>query len=233
MAVLLNKFEGMSYADIAPVMELSPQAVKSLLSRARSNLREVLEPYFENGERPARGNDESVREHPNVRTTGTNRSGHSRSNWWPISTASWTPRPAAASRSCSPATRRSARRCRSWTAPGELLDELDTGGVDERFTRSTLEMVAVAAADEVEKTRAEAPRRRRRRWLAIAAGAVAAGVLGFVATAMFWPDPDKKPNDRLVENLPVLENLDQYCQVEDIDFLRHAGEGAAVRGGGG
>ncbi|MEN6405191.1 MAG: sigma-70 family RNA polymerase sigma factor [Thermoguttaceae bacterium] len=53
MAVLLSKFEGMSYAEIASVMELSTQAVKSLLSRARDNLREVLQPYFEHGIRPA------------------------------------------------------------------------------------------------------------------------------------------------------------------------------------
>ena len=53
MAVLLNKFEGMSYAEIAAVMELSPQAVKSLLSRAREHLREVLEPYLDHGESPA------------------------------------------------------------------------------------------------------------------------------------------------------------------------------------
>jgi len=52
MAVLLNKFEGMSYADIATAMEMSPQAVKSLLSRARVNLKEILEPYLENGQRP-------------------------------------------------------------------------------------------------------------------------------------------------------------------------------------
>ena len=53
VAILLSKFEGMSYGDIAEVMELSPQAIKSLLSRARENLREVLQPYFEHGERPA------------------------------------------------------------------------------------------------------------------------------------------------------------------------------------
>ncbi len=52
MAVLLSKFEGMSYADIAVTMELSPQAIKSLLSRARVNLRELLEPYLERGQRP-------------------------------------------------------------------------------------------------------------------------------------------------------------------------------------
>jgi len=49
LAVLLNKFEGMSYADIAATLDLSPPAVKSLLSRARENLRQVLEPYFQHG----------------------------------------------------------------------------------------------------------------------------------------------------------------------------------------
>lgn len=53
LAVLLSKFEGLSYADIAEVMDISPQAIKSLLARARCNLREVLEPYLEHGERPA------------------------------------------------------------------------------------------------------------------------------------------------------------------------------------
>jgi RNA polymerase sigma-70 factor (ECF subfamily) len=52
MAVLLNKFEGMSYADIAETMEMSPQAIKSLLSRARVNLKEILSPYLEDGTRP-------------------------------------------------------------------------------------------------------------------------------------------------------------------------------------
>ena len=45
MALLLHRFEGMSYADIGQAMEMSPAAVKSLLSRARDNLRMKLEPY--------------------------------------------------------------------------------------------------------------------------------------------------------------------------------------------
>ncbi len=52
MAVLLNKFEELSYAEIGGVMGLSPQAVKSLLSRARENLRAVIEPYLESGQSP-------------------------------------------------------------------------------------------------------------------------------------------------------------------------------------
>jgi RNA polymerase sigma-70 factor (ECF subfamily) len=55
LAVLLNKFEGMSYADIAETMGLSPQAIKSLLSRARVNLKEVIEPYLTAGQRFSAG----------------------------------------------------------------------------------------------------------------------------------------------------------------------------------
>lgn len=46
VAVLLNKFEEMSYAEIADVMGLTTKAVKSLLSRARTNLREALQSYI-------------------------------------------------------------------------------------------------------------------------------------------------------------------------------------------
>ena len=52
LAVLLNKFEDMSYGDIAEVMGRSEAAVKSLLARARNQLREQLEPYLKTGQRP-------------------------------------------------------------------------------------------------------------------------------------------------------------------------------------
>lgn len=45
MALLLHKFEGLSYEDIGHTMEMTPQAVKSLLSRARDQLRGTLEGY--------------------------------------------------------------------------------------------------------------------------------------------------------------------------------------------
>ena len=51
LAVLLNKFEDMSYADIAEVMGRSEPAIKSLLARARTQLREQLEPYFKTGQK--------------------------------------------------------------------------------------------------------------------------------------------------------------------------------------
>lgn len=47
VAVVLNKFEDLGYAEIAEVMGLSVKAVKSLLSRARGKLRAALQPYID------------------------------------------------------------------------------------------------------------------------------------------------------------------------------------------
>jgi RNA polymerase sigma-70 factor, ECF subfamily len=49
MAVLLAKFEQCSYEEIAEAMQLSVPAVKSLLFRARDQLREALAPYLDGG----------------------------------------------------------------------------------------------------------------------------------------------------------------------------------------
>jgi RNA polymerase sigma-70 factor, ECF subfamily len=45
-AVLLHKFEGLSYQDIGEIMGLNVVAVKSLLSRARGKLKEALERHI-------------------------------------------------------------------------------------------------------------------------------------------------------------------------------------------
>src|SRR5581483_11395583 len=61
MAVVLNKFEDMNYAEIAEVMNLTVKAVKSLLSRARMNLRDILAPYvYMDGQPPARTAEEET-----------------------------------------------------------------------------------------------------------------------------------------------------------------------------
>ncbi len=66
MAVLLARFEHFSYADIGEVMDMSPQAVKSLLSRARGNLRTSLEPYLQRGARVEGAQDEPQTPQPEV-----------------------------------------------------------------------------------------------------------------------------------------------------------------------
>ncbi len=46
IALTLSKFEGLSYQEIADSMDMSVKAVKSLLSRARVNLRLLLQPIL-------------------------------------------------------------------------------------------------------------------------------------------------------------------------------------------
>ncbi len=65
VAIVLNKFEDMNYADIAEVMGLTPKAVKSLLSRARGKLREALQGYiYMDDEPPAPDADDETDENP-------------------------------------------------------------------------------------------------------------------------------------------------------------------------
>ena len=59
MALMLSKFEGMSYEEISTSMEISVKAVKSLLFRARENVRLRLEPYIQEGLRPTTRSSES------------------------------------------------------------------------------------------------------------------------------------------------------------------------------
>jgi RNA polymerase sigma-70 factor (ECF subfamily) len=49
LAVVLNKYQGLSYEEIGEVMNLSIPAVKSLLSRAREGIRERILPYVVGG----------------------------------------------------------------------------------------------------------------------------------------------------------------------------------------
>jgi RNA polymerase sigma-70 factor (ECF subfamily) len=57
-ALLLARFEGLAYEEIASVMDTSLQAVKSLLWRARENLRRALEGRLDEAGGPAPGNDD-------------------------------------------------------------------------------------------------------------------------------------------------------------------------------
>lgn len=97
-----------------------------------------------------------------------------------------------------------------------LLDHLPRAQVDEAFTQSTLEMVAFSAQEEVRLEQDLLPRRRRRRRVLATAGLLAAGVLSFGLVNRFWPDP----NEQLLRDLPVLQNLDQYRHLDDVEFLR-------------
>jgi hypothetical protein len=101
---------------------------------------------------------------------------------------------------------------RTW----EMLDQLDEAPVGGKFTETTLEMVAVAARNDVEESLAQAPRRRRRRLWIIGGSLLAALVAGFLVVAL----QVTYSNRQLLADLPVLENFDEYRQVDSIEFLR-------------
>lgn len=108
------------------------------------------------------------------------------------------------------------RRLQSLERTWDLLDELDTAAVGEPFTHSTLEMVAVAAGEEIERGRSEAPRRRLKRLAACLAIVVAAAAAGFASVALLAPDADRQ----LLEDLPLLARFDEYRYAESVGFLR-------------
>lgn len=101
---------------------------------------------------------------------------------------------------------------RTW----HMLDELQAPATNEDFTHTTLEMVAVAAEDDARKAKADLPRRRTRARMAALAAVAGMGAAGFLLVAYLTPDP----NAQLLKDLPILENFEQYRQVDNIKFLR-------------
>ncbi|HEV3137663.1 MAG TPA: hypothetical protein VGZ26_07155 [Pirellulales bacterium] len=101
---------------------------------------------------------------------------------------------------------------RAW----DLLDRLPRASVNETFTKTTMEMVAVAAAKDAAAVQSAWPRRHRRQQLAGGLGLVVAGLVGFVVGRWWWPNP----NEQLLRDLPLLKNFDLYYQADNIDFLR-------------
>ena len=101
---------------------------------------------------------------------------------------------------------------RAW----DLLDRLPRASVPDSFTKTTIEMVAVDAAKEVQAIEQDLPRRRRRGRIVGSAAMLAAVFVGFAIGHWAWPDP----NRQLLEDLKVLQNFEYYYQADDIEFLQ-------------
>jgi hypothetical protein len=97
----------------------------------------------------------------------------------------------------------------------ELLDHLPRAEADDVFTRTTVEMVAVAAEDDARL--AEHGRRRRSRlaWFGTIAVVVLAAAVGYVAASYRFD----RPNRELLRDLPIIENIDVYQDADSVEWL--------------
>ncbi len=104
----------------------------------------------------------------------------------------------------------------------DLLDTLGPAEADDSFTHSTVAMVALKAQEEVQADQQAADRRRRLKWAGLGAVALATALVAYIAV-------DRQlnaENRELVRDLPVIERLDEYRNIQDIEFLRDLyGEG--------
>ncbi len=98
----------------------------------------------------------------------------------------------------------------------ELLDELERPNAPNDFVEKTL---ATAKLEEVKTPISDQPWFQTTQKIGIlsswTAALVLAAVIGFLITNRFIPDKD----DQLVQELPVIQNLDSYEEVQSIDFL--------------
>ncbi|QDU86837.1 hypothetical protein Pla175_01900 [Pirellulimonas nuda] len=100
---------------------------------------------------------------------------------------------------------------RAWHA----LEELPKESVGDAFARTTIEMAAVQAEEDLAQLTAALPvRRRRRRWGMIAGG-VAAALLGAVLARV----ATIRQEGPLVAGLPAIVEVDTLRQFDSVEFL--------------
>ena len=99
---------------------------------------------------------------------------------------------------------------RAW----DCLDHLPRSSADESFTRSTVEMISVTAEQDLQHQQGSLPSHRRFH-IVMAAALLLSTLIGYGLGVALWPDP----NRRLARDISMLENLDAYLQVDDVQFL--------------
>lgn len=97
----------------------------------------------------------------------------------------------------------------------DLLESLPRTSVNEDFTRSTVEMVAVSVGQQVHQRLNQESWSRRLRWgvAGLIAAVFAIGGFGLVYERV------TRENRQLMKDLPVIERVDLYREVNSIEFL--------------
>lgn len=103
-----------------------------------------------------------------------------------------------------------------FTRTWELLDELPRYKATEDFTERTIASLQVDKAYTSIGQQAWFQKTRRVvLWGIVLAALVAGGVAGFLASYKWYP----QESDLLIEHLPVVENIETYRAVGNVEFL--------------
>jgi anti-sigma factor RsiW len=112
------------------------------------------------------------------------------------------------------------QRLKEYQQTWDLLDDLPRATVDDSFTRTTVEMVAVRAENAVAQSKTTRVQRRSLIWSLGVLSIIATCLAGFFATWQYH----SLPNEQLVEDLPILEHFDAYRNAGTLEFLRQLDE---------
>ncbi len=108
------------------------------------------------------------------------------------------------------------------------LQLLETSQTDPNFVRSTMELVAVRAEDEIEAISNRAHSGKKGSAMFFLLGLICTALIGYGSVHFLFARNQQK----MLENLPIIEHLDQYLlleeqrdrSIDEIDFLRKLNE---------
>ena len=101
---------------------------------------------------------------------------------------------------------------RAW----DLLDDLPRAQSDIDFTRSTVELIAVSAEDDLQATKNLVVQKKIQSWL-LRGGLVSLAILlGWFLGDWYFGRAQRQ----LLRDLPVIHQFDEYRLTEDLEFLK-------------
>ncbi len=102
----------------------------------------------------------------------------------------------------------------------DMLDELPKVEVSEGFTQTTVEMVVLSAEHELQEEAKRVDRRGRLLW------GLGGGVFAATALVSFWIVSTylARPNEQLLRDLPVIEDIELLRVADNIEFVRYLNE---------
>ena len=101
---------------------------------------------------------------------------------------------------------------RAW----DLLDTLQRTEADDQFVHSTVAMVAIQAAEDAKSQQMKTVRSKSLAWVAL----TAVLLISAAATYAVVQRRLSRPNQQLVRDMPVIERVDDYRNIDSLEFLR-------------